>query len=71
MITLNNLYKIYDYKKYIYNNNKFFSPELLKNIIDKNLIYDFDKKISNIFSIGILILILIINDSNIFEIYKK
>ena len=48
------------------NNNKFFSPELFKNINDKKLYIDFNKKISNIFSIGILILILIINDSDIF-----
>ena len=41
------------------NNNKFFSPELLKNIYNKNFVYDFDKKISNIFSIGILMLILL------------
>ena len=59
MITLNNLYKIYNYEKYIMNNNKFFSPELLKNINNKNLVIDFDKKICNIFSIGILILILL------------
>ena len=64
---MNNLYKIYDYKKYIYNNSKFFSPELLKNINNENFVYDFDKKISNIFSIGILILILIKIDNNIFE----
>ena len=29
---MNDLYKIYDYEKYYINNNKFFSPELLKNI---------------------------------------
>ena len=57
MITLNDLYKIYDYKKYIYDNNKFFSPELFINIINENFDYNFDKKICNIFSIGILILI--------------
>ena len=65
---MNDLYKIYDYKKYIYNNNKFFSPELLKNINNENFVYDFDKKISNIFSIGILILILIKIDNDIFKI---
>ena len=57
MITLNDLYKIYDYEKYIYDNNNFFSPELFININNENFVYDFDKKISNIFSIGILILI--------------
>ena len=31
---MNDLYKIYDYEKYIMNNNKFFSPELFKNIND-------------------------------------
>ena len=57
MITLNDLYKIYDYEKYIYDNNNFFSPELFIDINNENFVYDFDKKISNIFSIGILILI--------------
>ena len=63
---MNDLYQIYDYEKYYMNNNKFFSPELFKNISNENFVIDFDKKISNIFSIGILILILIINDNNIF-----
>ena len=31
---MNDLYKIYDYEKYVIDNNKFFSPELLKNIYD-------------------------------------
>ena len=31
---MNDLYKIYDYEKYVYDNNKFFSPELFINIID-------------------------------------
>ena len=31
---MNDLYKIYDYEKYVYNNNKFFSPELFKNMND-------------------------------------
>ena len=31
---MNDLYKIIDYEKYVYNNNKFFSPELFKNIND-------------------------------------
>ena len=57
MITLNDLYKIYDYEKYVIDNNKFFSPELLVDIINENFIIDYDKKICNIFSIGILILI--------------
>ena len=34
LITFNNLNMIYDYEKYIYDNNKFFSPELFVNIID-------------------------------------
>ena len=65
LITLNDLYKIYDYEKYMIDNNKFFSPELFIDIINENFVYDFDKKISNIFSIGILILILIKIDNNI------
>ena len=48
------------------NNNKFFSPELFKNISNENFVIDFNKKISNIFSIGILILILIKIDNDIF-----
>ena len=43
LITLNDLYKIYDYEKYIIDNNKFFSPELLKNIDNKKWYIDFNK----------------------------
>ena len=57
LITVNDLYIIYDYNKYYKEYNLFFSPELFKNINIANWQNYFNLYISNIFSIGILFLI--------------
>ena len=63
MITFNNLNLIYDYENEYLKYNLFFSPELFCFIKDKKLYIDFNKKISNIFSIGILVLLYILNNN--------